>query len=106
MNITNKKIFSNKALLPDGWANNILLEIDRAGLISSITKNCDKDKVSFDLNKKSQANLLEKRNIKEVKVGAIKRSIRRGDVITPTDVIEISIPENKATDIFPNFKDK
>ena len=26
-------------------------------------------------------------------------------MITPTDVIEISIPENKATDIFPNFKD-
>lgn len=60
---------------------------------------------SFDLNKKSQANVLEKRTIKEVKVGAIKRSIRRGDVITPTDVIEISISENKATDIFPNFKD-
>ena len=59
---------------------------------------------SFDLNKKSQANALEKRTIKEVKVAAIKRSIRRGDVITPTDVIEISIPENKATDIFPNFK--
>ena len=50
MNITNKKIFSNKALLPDGWANNILLEIDRAGLISSVTKNCDKSKISFDLN--------------------------------------------------------
>ncbi len=60
---------------------------------------------SFDLNKKSQANVLEKRTIKKVKVGAIKRSIRRGDVITPTDVIEISISENKATDIFPNFKD-
>ena len=58
-----------------------------------------------NLNKKSQANILEKRTIKEVKVAAIKRSIRRGDVITPTDVIEISIPENKATDIFPNFKD-
>ena len=26
-------------------------------------------------------------------------------MITPDDVIEISIPENKATDIFPNFKD-
>ena len=26
-------------------------------------------------------------------------------MITPKDVIEISIPENKATDIFPNFKD-
>ena len=60
---------------------------------------------SFDLNKKSQAIVIEKRTIKEVKVAAIKRSIRRGDVITPTDVIEISIPENKATDIFPNFKD-
>ena len=59
----------------------------------------------FDLNEKSQANIFKKRTIKEVKVAAIKRSIRRGDVITPTDVIEISIPANKATDIFPNFKD-
>ena len=41
----------------------------------------------------------------EVKVGAIKRSIRRGDVIMPTDVIEIGIPFNKATDIFPNYAD-
>ena len=42
---------------------------------------------------------------KEIKVAAITRSIRRGDVITPSDVIEISIPENKATDIFPNPQD-
>ena len=41
----------------------------------------------------------------EIKVAAITRSIRRGDVITPSDVIEISIPENKATDIFPNPQD-
>ena len=41
----------------------------------------------------------------EIKVAAITRSIRRGDVITPLDVIEISIPENKATDIFPNPQD-
>ena len=48
MDIMNKKIFANKALLPDGWANNILIEIDEAGLISKITKNFDKDKKSFD----------------------------------------------------------
>ena len=41
----------------------------------------------------------------EINVAAIKRSIRRGDVITPTDVTEISIPINKATDIFPDYKD-
>ncbi len=41
----------------------------------------------------------------KVKVAAIKRSIRRGDVITPSDVVEISIPEYNATDIFPNYKD-
>ena len=41
----------------------------------------------------------------EVKVAAIKRSIRRGDVIIPTDVTEIRIPVNKATDIFPDYKD-
>ena len=41
----------------------------------------------------------------EVRVGAIKRSIRRGDVIMPTDVVEIGIPINKATDIFPDYVD-
>ena len=44
-------------------------------------------------------------SLKEIKVAAITRSIRRGDVITPSDVIEIIIPENKATDIFPNSQD-
>ena len=44
-------------------------------------------------------------SFKEIKVAAITRSIRRGDVITPSDVIEIRIPENKATDIFPNSQD-
>ena len=42
---------------------------------------------------------------KEIKVAAITRSIRRGDVITPSDVIEISIAESKATDIFPDSQD-
>ena len=42
---------------------------------------------------------------KEIKVAAITRSIRRGDVITPSDVIEISISESKATDIFPDSQD-
>ena len=46
-----------------------------------------------------------KASFKEIKVAAITRSIRRGDVITPSDVIEISIPKNKATDIFPNSED-
>ena len=41
----------------------------------------------------------------EVKVAAITRSIRRGDVITPADITEIKIPVNKATDIFPDYKD-
>ena len=41
----------------------------------------------------------------KVRVGAIKRSIRRGDVIMPTDVIEISVPITKATDIFPDYMD-
>ena len=41
----------------------------------------------------------------KVKVAAISRSIRRGDVITPADVTEIKIPVNKATDIFPDYRD-
>jgi flagella basal body P-ring formation protein FlgA len=41
----------------------------------------------------------------KVKVAAISRSIRRGDVITPEDVTEIKIPVNKATDIFPDYRD-
>ena len=50
MNITNKKIFASTALLPDGWSENTLIEIDEAGIISSITKNCEKDLTSFDFN--------------------------------------------------------
>ena len=30
MNITNKKIFASTALLPDGWSENTLIEIDEA----------------------------------------------------------------------------
>ena len=48
---------------------------------------------------------LKTRKFDEVKVAAITRSIRRGDVITPADVTEIRIPVNKATDIFPDYKD-
>ena len=50
MNITNKKIFASTALLPDGWSENTLIEIDNAGIISSITRNCEKDLTSFDFN--------------------------------------------------------
>ena len=53
----------------------------------------------------SDHNFNEKTYLKEVKVAAIKRSISRGDVITPEDVVEISIPVNKATDIFPDYED-
>ena len=53
----------------------------------------------------SEHNSSEKTYFKEVKVAAIKRSISRGDVITPADVVEISIPVNKATDIFPDYED-
>ena len=57
-------------------------------------------------NSTTNSNFNKKRQeLKEVTVGAIKRSIRRGDVIMPTDVIEIDIPLNKATDIFPNYAD-
>ena len=48
---------------------------------------------------------LKTRKFDEVKVAAITRSIQRGDVITPADVTEIRIPVNKATDIFPDYKD-
>ena len=50
MNIMNKKIFANKALLPDGWANNILIEIDNSGIISKIIENFDRDEKGFDLD--------------------------------------------------------
>ena len=56
-------------------------------------------------NAEANTNFSKQHSLKEVKVAAIKRSIRRGDVITPSDVIEISIPEFKATDIFPNYMD-
>ncbi len=54
---------------------------------------------------RSNIDISKKHSPKEVKVAAIKRSISRGDVITPTDVTEISILEFKATDIFPNYMD-
>ena len=50
MNIMNKKIFANRALLPDGWANNILIEIDNSGIISKIIENFDRDEKGFDLD--------------------------------------------------------
>lgn len=55
--------------------------------------------------KNVQNNNMSDELLKQIKVGSIKRSIGRGEVITPSDVIEIDIPENKATDIFPNYKD-
>ncbi len=61
------------------------------------------DKKTNDNNEKKNSSY--QASFKEIKVAAITRSIRRGDVITPLDVIEISIPENKATDIFPNPQD-
>ena len=50
MNIMNKKIFANKALLPDGWASNVLIEIDNSGIISKIIENFDRDEKGFDLD--------------------------------------------------------
>ena len=49
MDIINKSIFAKKALLPNGWSNNVIIEIDQSGLISNVTEN-DNHKVDADLN--------------------------------------------------------
>ena len=49
MDIINKHIFAKKALLPNGWSNNVIIEIDQSGLISNVTEN-DNHKVDAELN--------------------------------------------------------
>ena len=49
MDIINKHIFAKKALLPNGWSNNVIIEIDQSGLISNVTEN-NNHKVDVDLN--------------------------------------------------------
>ena len=49
MDIINKHIFAKKALLPNGWSNNVIIEIDQSGLISNVTEN-NKHKVDAYLN--------------------------------------------------------
>ena len=39
MDIINKQIFAKKALLPNGWSNNVIIEIAQSGLISNVTEN-------------------------------------------------------------------
>ena len=49
MDIINKHIFAKKALLPNGWSNNVIIEIDQSGLISNVTEN-NNHKVDAYLN--------------------------------------------------------
>ena len=49
MDIINKHIFAKKALLPNGWSNNVIIEIDQSGLISDVTEN-NNHKVDAYLN--------------------------------------------------------
>ena len=49
MDIINKHIFAKKALLPNGWSNNVIIEIDESGLISNVTEN-NNHKVDAYLN--------------------------------------------------------
>ena len=49
MDIINKHIFAKKPLLPNGWSNNVIIEIDQSGLISNVTEN-NNHKVDAYLN--------------------------------------------------------
>ena len=49
MDIINKHVFAKKALLPNGWSNNVIIAIDQSGLISNVTEN-NNHKVDADLN--------------------------------------------------------
>ena len=117
-NISASPIINEKKLFPKCEDNLIIKPLQEDW--KTVSVKCDgkttwkiivRNKFSASLeagkkNSTTNSNFNKKRQeLKEVTVGAIKRSIRRGDVIMPTDVIEIDIPLNKATDIFPNYAD-
>ena len=111
--INEKKLFPkciDKLSIVPSYGNWKTVSVKCKGVVPWKITVRNKFNVAAETAKKQNTSLNETKKIKkqkfdEVKVAAIKRSIRRGDVITPSDVTEIRIPIYKATDIFPEFKD-
>ena len=108
MDIINKHIFAKKALLPNGWSNNVIIEIDQSGLISNVTEN-DNHKVDADLNEEiilPAMNNLHSHSFQRAMAGLTEARSPQGndnfwswrslmyqflDVLTPEEIFSITL---------------
>ena len=108
MDIINKHIFAKKALLPNGWSNNVIIEIDQSGLISNVTEN-NNHKVDADLNEEiilPAMNNLHSHSFQRAMAGLTEARSPQGndnfwswrnlmyqflDVLTPEEIFSITL---------------
>ena len=108
MDIINKSIFAKKALLPNGWSNNVIIEIDQSGLISNVTEN-NNHKVDADLNEEiilPAMNNLHSHSFQRAMAGLTEARSPQGndnfwswrnlmyqflDVLTPEEIFSITL---------------
>ena len=108
MDIINKHIFAKKALLPNGWSNNVIIEIDQSGLISNVTEN-NNHKVDTDLNEEiilPAMNNLHSHSFQRAMAGLTEARSPQGndnfwswrnlmyqflDVLTPEEIFSITL---------------
>ena len=108
MDIINKHIFAKKALLPNGWSNNVIIEIDQSGLISNVTEN-NNHKVDAYLNEEiilPAMNNLHSHSFQRAMAGLTEARSPQGndnfwswrslmyqflDVLTPEEIFSITL---------------
>ncbi len=108
MDIINKSIFAKKALLPNGWSNNVIIEIDQSGLISNVTEN-NNHKVDAELNEEiilPAMNNLHSHSFQRAMAGLTEARSPQGndnfwswrnlmyqflDVLTPEEIFSITL---------------
>ena len=108
MDIINKHIFAKKALLPNGWSNNVIIEIDQSGLISNVTEK-NNHKVDADLNEEiilPAMNNLHSHSFQRAMAGLTEARSPQGndnfwswrslmyqflDVLTPEEIFSITL---------------
>ena len=108
MDIINKSIFAKKALLPNGWSNNVIIEIDQSGLISNVTEN-NNHKVDAYLNEEiilPAMNNLHSHSFQRAMAGLTEAKSPQGndnfwswrnlmyqflDVLTPEEIYSITL---------------
>ena len=108
MDIINKHIFAKKALLPNGWSNNVIIEIDQSGLISNVSEN-NNHKVDADLNEEiilPAMNNLHSHSFQRAMAGLTEARSPQGndnfwswrslmyqflDVLTPEEIFSITL---------------